>query len=53
MVQIDPKDIDEYIPYIPGIYSEYSKKNVSTCKYFCMTPQDNGWDKVSYFYDKK
>ena len=53
MTQIDPNDIDEYIPYIAGMYSQNSVKNVSTCKYFCRVPQDDGWDKVMYFYDKK
>ena len=53
MVQINPNDANDYIPYTPGIYSEHSKKNVLMCKYYCMVPKDNGWSKISYFYDKK
>jgi hypothetical protein len=53
LIEIDECDAHKYIPYIPGMYTENSKKNISTCKYFSKTPDEKGWDKISYYYDLK
>lgn len=53
LTQIDHSQSDRYIPYIPGAYSEYSKKNVSQCKYFSKVEDDDGWDHIFYYYDLK
>lgn len=51
--RIDIKEAEDYEPYVLGNATATNKWSFSRVKYFSMTPNDEGWDEVLYYYDLK